>query len=432
MTKKLLLFTILLTGGLFVSCSSDDSGDKTETPVIIAPSPITVTTTSSDFLIIGENLEINGTNFLNKDYPTKIFINDAEVTPKEITNIKILLSSANAKAGVNTLKIQIDKVSNSSISFFAIAKGWNTLNILGTADIASSSVFDDSKTIFSHIESKYPVKIDAKSTGYTQTALNIGSFFGHLKMFNEKIGVITGTYQSLFTDNGFTANNEITVSSPFTKEINGLNIGYQDDKNTILYTILGSQIYTNDNGKTSTKNAPPVWSIGENGDKIRVNIGSFGKSTSDGKFYQLGIISDSKKYGANNYKNVVMESTTGYSDWTVKDTISSTDLKQSFYYKFKNINRIFSINATDKTLVESTDLLQTWNVVKTDITSIFLRTETQWYVQSGDKLLVTKDSGKNWELELEMPAGSIINDISFSKNKIIVSGKKGLHYLKLE
>ncbi|MET0944278.1 MAG: hypothetical protein ABWY22_02600, partial [Flavobacterium sp.] len=302
----------------------------------------------------------------------------------------------------------------------------------GTVDIASSSVFDDIKTIFSHIESKNPVKIEGKSTGYTQSALNIGNFFGHLKMFNEKIGVITGTYQSLFTDNSFETKNEIIVNSPFTKEINGLNIGYQDGQNTILYTILGSQIYTSDNGKTSIKNAPPVWSIGVNGDKIRVNIGAFGKSTSDGKFYQLGILSDSKKYGPDNYKNVVMESTTGYSDWIVKDTISNTDVKQSFYYKFKNINRILSVNSTDKTLVESKDMLKTWNVLKTDVTAVFLRTETQWYIQSNDKLYVTKDSGATWKLELELPAGSIINDISFSKNKIIISGKKGLHYLKIE
>jgi hypothetical protein len=432
MNRKLLLIMLLLTGGLFISCSSDETGeDKTETPVIVSPSPITITGTSSEFLITGENLEITGTNFINKDFPTKIFLNGVEVSPKEITNTKITLSSPNATPGINTLKVQIQNVESNSVNFFAMSKGWNVLNVLGTIDITSSSVFDNSKTIFSLVESGSPRKLEAKAAGYTQTSLNLGNFFGDFKMFDEKTGVITATYRAVFTDNAFVSNNETIVQNPFAKEINGLNIGYLDGQNSIIYTIVGSQIYTSDNGKTVIKNSPPVWIVGANGNQIRANIGAFGKSTSDNKFYQLGILTDTKKYG-NKYKNVVMESPTGYSDWTVKDSISETDLKQSFYYKFQNINRIFSINATDKTLVESTDLLKTWNVVKTDVTSIFLRTETQWYVQSGDKLLVTKDSGKNWELELELPVGSIINDIAFSKNKIIISGKKGLHYLKLE
>jgi photosystem II stability/assembly factor-like uncharacterized protein len=77
-------------------------------------------------------------------------------------------------------------------------------------------------------------------------------------------------------------------------------------------------------------------------------------------------------------------------------------------------------------------MTKTWTVLKTDVTNVFLRTETQWYIQSGDKLFVTTDSGQTWNLELELPVGSIVNDISFSKSKIIVSGNKGLHYLKIE
>ncbi|MDQ6470163.1 hypothetical protein RB619_05870 [Flavobacterium sp. LHD-80] len=432
MKRKLLLITILLVGGLFVSCSSDESGEKkTETPVKAAPLPITITSTSSEFLINGENLEINGSNFVNKDYPTKIFLNGIEITAKEITTNKITLSSPNVAYGVNTLRIQIQNVESTPLSFFAIAKGWNTLNVLGTAEITSSSVFDDSKTIFSLIDSGSPKKLEAKATGYTQTSLNIGNFFGDFKMFDEKTGVITATYRVLHTDNAFETINETVADNAFTKEINGLNIGYQNGKSSILYTIVGSQIYTGDNGKTVIKNPPPVWCTGVNGKQIRLNVGAFGKSTSDDKFYQLGIINDSKKYGNNKYKNVVMQSATGYSDWIVKDTISDIVLNQSFYYKFQNINRILSIG-TNKTLVESTDMLKTWNVIKTDVSAVFLRTETQWYIQSGDKLFVTKDSGKNWEFELELPTGSKVNDISFSKNKIIVSGSKGLHYLKIE
>jgi len=112
----------------------------------------------------------------------------------------------------------------------------------------------------------------------------------------------------------------------------------------------------------------------------------------------------------------------------VKETVSN--YRSSGKYKFLNINKIFLAGA--KGLLESNDMLKTWKVIKTDVTSIFLRTETQWYIQSGDKIYSTPDAGQTWNLELELPVGSVVNDISFAKSKIIISGNKGLHYLKIE
>ncbi|OUL64089.1 hypothetical protein [Flavobacterium sp. AJR] len=433
MKKKLLLLSILLTGGLFVSCSSDESGDNT--PETSHPSPITITKVPSEFLITGENLEITGTNFINKDFPTKVFINDIEITPKEITNSKILISNSDAfKTGANILKIQVQKVSSTPINFFVIAKGWNKLNTLGNVNINNSSIFDDSKTIFSFINENLPVKLEPKASGYEQASINQPGYYGAFKMFNDKIGVLTNTRQATFTDNGFETTNKIVPENNFSIELNGLYIGYLDSKSSIINTVMGAQIYTADNGKTFVKNDYPMWAttVIKNGGNIRLNVKSFGKSTSNDKFYQLGRIYDPKKYGSNIQKNAVMESETGYSNWIIKDTISNADTNLSLAYKFLNINKILSINNTDKTLQQSNDMLKTWTKIKSDVTSIFLRTETQWYIQSGDKLFVTKDSGATWELELELPTGSVINDISFSKTKIIISGNKGLHYLKLE
>lgn len=438
MTKKLLLLSLLLIGGVFVSCSSDNSGDDAPVlpppPVVIEPSPIKITSVSSEFLIAGENLEITGSNFTNKDYPTKIFINDIEVTPKEITAGKILLSYSDViKTGVNTLKIQIQKINSTPLNFFVIAKGWNKLTVLGDVDINTSSVFDNSNTLFSYVKESIPVKLEPKSSGYAQASLNVPGYFGAFKMFDDKRGVLTTTTQAIYSEDGFQTYKTNNMGSNFNPIINGLRIGYLDDKISIINTQLSSQIYTADNGATIIKNDSPGWSkiVAENGLQARAIVYGFGKSTSDGKFYQVGYISDYKKYGYK-YKNLVMESATGYSDWIAKDTISNAVDNSQSGFKFININKIVSLHYTDKSLSVSTDMLKTWTKLKENVTAFFLRSETQWYIQSGDKLFVTKDSGATWDLELELPAGSVVNDISFSKTKIIVSGKKGLHYLKIE
>jgi hypothetical protein len=442
--KKLLILTILSMGGLFISCSSDGSDDNTSqtsvTPVILQPAAITISSISSEFVFTGDLLEIVGTDFINKDYPTKIFINDVEISPKELANTKIQILITDAlKAGTNTLKLQIDKISSKPISFFVIAKGWNKLEAFGGKDIITSCVFDESRSIFSFIDTDIsdngfwgaPQKLEGKSTGYTQNYINQSGSYGAFKMIDDKIGVMTNSSNGFYTNNCFETQNSVKTTGNFSPEINGLRIGYLDSKSSILTTLLSSQIYTADNGLTVIKNDPPKWSqiIRNDGLTTRLVVYTFGKSTSNDKFYQLGILYDFKKYGSN-YKNVVLESETGYSNWIVKDSVSNADSNRG--YKFLNINKIFSINANDKTLHESNDLLKTWKVIKTDVTSIFLRTETQWYIQSGDKLYVTTDSGQTWNLELDLPAGSIVNDISFSKSKIIVSGNKGLLYLKIE
>jgi hypothetical protein len=443
--KKLLIVTILSIGGLFISCSSNESEDNTpKTPVILPPSAITISSISAELVFTGDLLEIVGTNFINKDYPTKILINDVEVSPKELANTKILLSITDAlKAGINTLKLQIDKVSSNPMSFFVMAKGWNKINAYNNYDVHTSCVFDESKTIFSFVDTDIrdnafwgsPKKLEGKSTGYTTSRINQSGSYGAFKMFDDKIGALTNTSQSFFTDNCFETQKQVDVDQNFSPGINELRIGYLDSKSCILTTMVSGQIYTKDNGKSIIKNEPPSWAFfkrNNGGVSTRLSISALGKSTSNQKFYQLGKLYD---YNVKTYtydaKNTVMESETGYSNWTVVDSISK-NVNSNGDYKFLNINNIYTVNSLDKTLRESNDMLKTWKAIKTDVTSIFLRTETQWYIQSGDKLYVTTDAGQTWNLELDLPVGSIINDISFSKSKIIVSGNKGLLYLKIE
>jgi hypothetical protein len=439
--KNLFLLTILLIGGLFASCSGNESGDEaTQTPVIPKPSAITISTISNEFVIAGDVLEITGTNFTNKNYPTKILINGKEVAHKELSDTKIqLLITDNFSDGVNTIILQIEKISSNYVQFYFMPKGWNKLNFFGDKDVLTSCAFDESKTIFSFIDDDIstnvfdgtPKKLEGKFTGYKDIALNLSGSYGYFKMLNDKTGVITHTFGGYFTDNCFETKKQFSADpTNFSSGINDLKIGYLDSKYSIVTTSISGQLYTTDNGATIVKNDPPIWS--QNRYSTRLGISAFGKSTSNNKFYQLGILYDPDLYGSN-YKNVVLESETGYSNWVVKDTVSDSNKNLSPHeYKFLNINKIFTISSVDKTLQESDDMLKTWKTVKTDVRSIFLRSETQWYIQSGNKIYVTTDAGLTWNLELDLPVGSIVNEISFSKSKIIVSGNKGLLYLKLE
>ncbi|NRT14357.1 hypothetical protein HNP99_000697 [Flavobacterium sp. 28A] len=440
--KKTVFLSLLVVVGLFISCSTEDPIKDDQEPQIKL-SPITITSLTSDFLYAGETLEIGGTNFANKDFPTKIFINDIEVAPKQLLNtfIQIILPE-NQKTGNNTLKIQINQVSSQIINFYTLSKGWNKLEIFGDRDVINSSLFDDSKTFFSFVDDNPAAntfngqckKILPSNSGYKETLISNAGSYGAFKMFNEKIGVRTNSIAAFYTNNGFENQNDIVIERAFSPEINGLRIANLDANSSIVYTLIGSQIYTANNGQTVIKNNPPTWATRTNlnSTNVRYSATSFSKSVSDNKYYQLGLIYDTKTYGTNVVKNVVMESETGYSDWAVKDTISNREINISSNFKFFDINKIYSINVIDKKLVESNDQLKTWKVIKNNAEAIFLRSTTTWYIQSENKLFVTADAGVTWNLELELPLGAVINDISFSKNKIIISGKKGLLYLKLE
>lgn len=434
--KKITILSFLLLFTTFISCSSDEPAKETLiTPVIVTPSAITITSASSEFLYSGETLEILGANFVNKDYPTKIFLNDIEVTPKSLTNTTLqVVIPENIRTGNNVLKIKIDKVVSPDVSFYTLAKGWNQLNLFATNDIINSAIFDENKFIVSFVDFgsiSTIAKITPERNGYKAQGMGLsGGSYGAFKMLNEKNGVITQTGRAVYTDDTFTTNKSLQVSTKFSPEINGLRIFGIDNTSSILYTIIGSQIYTSNNGQTVIMNNHPAWS--ETPFVYRIVIKGFGKSISNNKFYQLGFLVDKKGSTELSYKNIVMESATGYSDWIVKDTISRSIVNNEKELKFLDINKIYCVDLINKTLLESADQLKSWNIIKNNVHAFFMRSTTKWYVQSDNKIFVTSDAGQTWSLELELPAGAVVNDISFSDKKIIVSGKKGLLYLKIE
>lgn len=443
--RKITHLSLLLLITYFTSCSSDESyKQSSEKPSIATPSDIKITSISSEFLYTGETLEITGSNFVNKDYPTKVYLSNIEISPKLLTNTTLQIDLPESlKTGGTELRIQIDKVVSPAVSFYIMAKGWNKIKTINERDIINSSVFEDSKTLFTFVDTETSttsffgqvVKLTPLKDGYREQRIgnNPPDCVGSFKMYNEKIGVITSTTRAFYSDDSFETYKKVGVEYEFSPFINGLEIGILEKNSSIITTIVGSQMYSPDNGHTVVKYQAPTWcvKVTANSARYRVNLSGFGKSISDNKFYQLGILHDSKKYGQQVYKNVVLESATGYGEWVVKDTVS-TAKSSSLRYKFIDINKIYSINPENKTLIESNDQLKTWKVIKENVNKFFMRSATKWYIQSDNKILVTSDAGQTWNIELELPEGAVVNDISFSNKKIIVSGNKGLLYLKLE
>ena len=88
-----------------------------------------------------------------------------------------------------------------------------------------------------------------------------GGSYGAFKMLNKKNGVTTQTGRAVFTDDTFTTSKSIQVTTKFSPEINGLRIFPIDNTSSILYTIIGSQIYSSNNGQTVIMNNHPAWYI---------------------------------------------------------------------------------------------------------------------------------------------------------------------------
>jgi hypothetical protein len=411
------------------------------------PSAINISAVSSELVFPNEILEISGTNFTNKNYPTKVFVNNVEITPKEITDTKLQLNITDAlTAGSNEIYIKINNTKSTIGRFYVMKKGWNKINtFVGTNyDLHETFAFNNSKTIMTQIESistsgsiseyVFKLKVNAEKA-YNFSAINSYNFLCNLNMFDENTGVVTDGYNGYISNNTFESNTKLNFEVKNTWTIGYLPILYLENKNFIIHNTNTIQYYVKDNGTTVIKADLPEWATKPSKSRIngRINISYFNKSTTNNKFYLLGIIVGNV-FNSNSYKNLILESETGYNNWNIiGDTITNYNYDLRLRNtKFLNINKILNLKRVDNTLYESNDLLKTWKPIKNNVNCFFQRTENEWYIQSGDAIYVTKDAGQTWTLELELPAGSVVNDISFSNTKIVVAGNKGLFYLKLE
>jgi len=427
------LSSIILLSFL-ISCSSKSTDDGDAPVVITIPNPV-INSISSDFLLTGEVLIINGQNFIASDHQTQLLLNGSviNITPNSNSVIELSITE---NLGIEEFEVSVkveNKTSNSK-DFFVIPKGWYKINTPQTdLDVVKAFSFNDTRNLVYLVDTQsadnsYYGRIRTLSpseTGYAMASISISDNLLDLEMYDENTGVATGSTYGYFSDNTFTSNTmfgEISI---------GLDpsISYVDETSCIIMNSIGKHVYTNDKGQSFSIDESPNYLSTPIANGLAADgvVKSIGKA-SDGDFYEVGFIFDRDPIG--NYRNFIQKSD-GYDNWTIVDSTTTYNGKLPFA-KFINPNNILAKNDTDQQLNLSTDLGQTWSPIRDSVDEFFMRNEIEWYVVSGQNIFATEDSGTTWNLELELPTGSVVNNMQFSSSKIIISGNDGLLYIKHE
>jgi len=423
--KKLFKLSLVPFILLFVFSSCSDDQDE---PIEIKQ--IQINELSSKFLFKGEVLAINGQNFINEHYPTKIKINEDiyDITPTSNTRIDLELID---DYGIETKDIRIiisDKQSNIK-SFFIMQRDWYKITETPTRKIFLHEGYTEFTALgYSTQENQsnwgWVHRYEINENGYfTNQDIYLGNGISDLKMISKDVGVACG-FNIQYTLDGFktytTYHDDYfsTWVSDWDKIIdvneNGFLIGDYKDKHY-------KSINQGDSYSTSTIEHP------ENNFNIhRRGIGS------NGIYYEFGVMFQGTEANTNAF--LVMTSPNGFDNWTLnyqeEPWISSSiyDHQISLNIVFYDYDLIYSINE-NRELIKSTDLTQTWQFVKSNVDAFFMKSETEWYMVSDDKLYHTTNSGNDWTFELDLPAGSTANDMDFTSNKIAIVGSNYI-YLK--
>lgn len=424
--KKLLKLSLVTFISLFIfsSCSDDQ-----EEPIEIKQ--IEITELSSNFLFKGEVLTITGNNFINEHYSTKIRINDDiyDITPTSNTRIDLELID---DYGIEKKDIRIlisDRESNEKY-FFIMTKDWYKVSEATTRKIFLHEGINEFIALgYSTIENQsnwgWVVKYITNENGFSiNQDIDLGNGITDLKMLNKNIGVATGTSRVYYTLDGFKTSNNLTITEnnaflwgtfrDFILDVdeNGYKLGGFAEKHFL----------SNDQGNTYTS------SIIELPTSEFTNIYKRGKGTNS-IYYEFGIYYHSTSSNIPPTK-ITRSSPNGFDNWTIIDNSEflpysnlRSVLKNLFFYDY---DLIYSINE-NRELIKSTDLTLTWQFVKSNVDAFFIKNETEWYMVSDDKLYHTTNSGIDWTFELDLPAGSTANDMSFTSNKIAIAGSNYIY-----
>ena len=414
-----------------MSCGKNNIDDPIpieEDPLL----PIKITSLSKNFIHQNEELIIEGENFIQEKGATNVIINNQtySVTPISNTRIKIEIKE---EMGIeeSTVSVSILTKESENKFFFILPNGWYQIKEYGSKDILKSYIFEESNTITSLVDvlsgGSYlgsVLQLETSEKGYQGSNKNVaGGNQIDLVMYNKDIGVSSNGSSGFFTTDGFDSTNSFGNFFSEGEIVIDTKILHVDESSCILTNRFGSHIYTNDAGLSSHYEASPDYlSVTDStgGVSAHGSIKSIGQST-DGKFYELGFLYEQP------YHAIILSSDS-YNDWTMVED-KNPYIGYFAFAKFIDINNIVTLDFDDNMLV-STDLGANWTTLRANVSSFFLKNETTWYMVSDDQLFLTEDSGLSWNLELDLPTDSEVNHMSFSENKIVLSGNKGLLYVK--
>lgn len=416
---------LFITISLFIfSCSSNETTTPEATNTIEEVSQPEISTLSKDFIIEGETLTINGNNFINNNFDTKLIINNKTYDITPVSNSQIIIEISNSMGIENSsISVKISDKTSEPKNFFIVPKGWYRIET--GLEILKAFIFDDTNTINTFIDTRpSPTSffgdirnIEGNSSGYQVYSTNTsGAYRNDLKMFSKDIGVSTSPNSGYFTSNTFEESNRFGSFIDDEEIVVETYITHIDANSSIIVNCCGAHIMTNNKGKTSKSANASKQLFSED----RLRIKAFGKG-SDNYFYELGIDISSKPN-----KNYVIKSINGFDNWELVN--NSVNLNYGGKTHFIDFDLIFNKTNNDELQI-SNDLTNSWNIVKNNVQTYFIKDRTNWFIVSDNKLYSTNDSGTNWNLELELPADSEVNYMSFSTNKMLIAGKN-LLYIK--
>ncbi|OWP79684.1 WD40/YVTN/BNR-like repeat-containing protein [Flavobacterium oreochromis] len=460
---RFFLIASVTTTFFLLSCSKEEEKTNNQLNTNILPD-IVLNPIKKDFLVEGEELIINGVNFVRKDEKTKLVFKsfltnqviEKEVTPVSNTELRFTITNE-LSLDRNSLSVKIgQKVSNSE-PLFIIKRGWNKINAFNqTESILKSYVFEDTNNLIMYVEialggNRYDrkiIKTEASYLGYTDINTRLFDYVSDFTMFNSTTGAGCNGDSAYPTNDSFdTFKRNLLLgpasSNPSLPIVIDMNYIYYFTQNKFLfYNVFGVEFLTEDGGRTFTNIPQPyvtrkILFPGTTNPHIDSNIKSnpmitlIGKSISNNKFYKLG-----RRYTKETpkspvvKKNLVLESPTGYDNWTIVDTTTVLNNNFNNIPKFLTIDKIFIIS--DNNLYISSNLQASWSLFKSNVKYFSLRTLNEIYIHQNDAIYKSIDAGQTWNLELNLPANSVVNDISFTKGKVVVSGSNGLLFIKYE
>ncbi|WGH75666.1 IPT/TIG domain-containing protein [Tenacibaculum tangerinum] len=423
--KTEILLVLIIFNLISSSCSNGDA----ESEITPTPPPVLkpeIESLSSNFIIEGQTLVIKGLNFKSNESKTTVIINNKsyDITPtaNEIS-IKI-----NAEMGVekSSLNVQVGAQKSTTEYFFIMPKKWHKIET--QLEILKAFIFDDTNEITlledtdASSNSYYGaiLKLKTSENGYLPESLNIpGGNKSDLKMYNSQTGVAASSITGYFTSDGFQNSTAFGSFLDTDAYVDDVKIVYVDETSSIIVNCCADYMYTNDKGITFEYSS--VWKELSMGNNIRFWSSN---KLSDGYFYGAGLNAEKSPNA-----NLILKSADGISNWEILDDVT-TPYSIGSDLKMLDTDLFLQVFHADKQLQKSNDLAKTWVVVRSDVEKVFTQNKTNWYVLSVDsKLYSTNDSGNTWKLELELPSDSKINHMSFSENKILLSGDN-LLYIK--
>lgn len=419
--KNQILITFILL--IIFSCKED----------VPEPSPYDVvqpqiSQLSPDFLFTGDTLTITGSNFIDSNFDTKVFIDDVEYNVNSISNNEIQIEITTPMGlEQKQIKLKIGEITSLDKEFFIMPKQtWHPVISEGISKYYKVKIFPDTDIVY-YLSKRNP----SENTSYnpyfvmlepTKNGLRYNSSASYQStdfyaLSKDKVFVFSFIFTKIkYTTDGFESSIILNPDSFYSTNIfRSGDDRFIDCTNELCIVTTGFGNYFKYDFNSDTLEEFNY--TAETGN----NIGPYRLrkiiKASDGFYYGVGLFFD---IWASPYELyfLAMKSSNGFDDWSIiHQTAPYKNLSKAL---FVDSNLLYIIE--DNKLMKSVDLGLNWELVEDNVSAIFMKNDTEWYKVSNDKLYYSSNAMASWEFEFDLPVGAEALSMDFTENKKIISG----------